>query len=337
MMGRRRKHNKHLPTRVYKRGPTYWFEPPNGKPVNLGRTEAEMYRKHAALALAERPIVTLNDLFDVFLRDVLPKRSAAAQRAEPQMMKFLRAGLGRIDVVALRPHHCYTYQNARGVTPPDGGTPAPVRANREMSLLAVVMKHAIKLGLIDANPLHKFEKLKETGRERLPETWELAEVMAAGGPMLRAYVPLKVLLGFRQGDMLGLRLDQLRDDGIHYREGKKGKRRIMEWSDELTEAVARARAVPRPVGSLFLFSTRQGRQYTSDGFRSIWHRAMQKALKEGRLREPFTEHDIRAHTATEAERTESRQRAQELLGHSKPTTTDIYLRDKAPVRVRPLR
>lgn len=41
-MGRRRKHNKHLPTRVYKRGPTYWFEPPNGKPVNLGRTEAEM-------------------------------------------------------------------------------------------------------------------------------------------------------------------------------------------------------------------------------------------------------------------------------------------------------
>lgn len=336
-MGRHRAHNKHLPTRVYLRHGTYYFEPLNGKPIRLGRTEAEMWRAHAKLTLPERPIVTLSDLFDVFIRDVLPKRSPAAQRDEPKMMKFLRAGLGHIDVTALRPHHCYAYQNERGVKPSDGSKPAPVRANRELSLLAVVMKHAIKLGIIHANPMLKFEKLKEHGRERLPTVGELAAVMASDGPLLRAYIPVKVLVGFRQGDMLALRLDQLREDGIHYREGKKGRRRVMEWSDELREAVARARAVERKVSSMYLFATREGARYSPDGFRSIWHRAVQKAIRDGLLREPFTEHDIRAHTATEAERTENRKRAQELLGHSKETTTEIYLRDKEPVRVRPLR
>jgi integrase len=62
---------------------------------------------------------------------------------------------------------------------------------------------------------------------------------------------------------------------------------------------------------------------------------MQAALKSGAVTEHFTEHDIRAAAATEAQR--QGQDPQALLGHQDAATTRRYLRDKAPVHVRPVR
>lgn len=335
-MGRARTRNKGWPERMY-RPPgrlMIYYVPPAGKPIPLGRTEAEALPKYYAITsgIAQgRNIGTIDDLIDAWIREVVPtKGTKHTQRGNMQCAKGLRAGLGHIPVAALRPMHCYQYQAARAKK-------APTRANRELSALSSIMRFAIRLGLRDDNPTLKVERLKETSRERLPETWELAAIMSAGNPMLAAYIPVKVLIGFRQGDMLAIRLDQIREDGIYSKEGKTGARKVMEWSDELRAAIAIARAVPRPVSSLYLFSTRNGGQYTSDGFRSIWHRAMRKAIKAGTIRETFTEHDIRAHSATEAERTENAERARELLGHTSKKTTEKYLRGKEPIRVRPLR
>jgi len=169
----------------------------------------------------------------------------------------------------------------------------------------------------------------------LPAPREIQAFLSVAPPLIQAYVPFKILTGFRQGQLLELRKDQFKSDGIHFTQTKGGKRRIMAWSEEMRAAVDAIKALPRPVTSMFLFCTRRGQPYTSDGFRSIWHRAMNKALTETDLRERFTEHDLRAVTGTLAQ--ERGQDAQVLLGHTNPKTTEIYLRGKSPERIKPLK
>ena len=60
---------------------------------------------------------------------------------------------------------------------------------------------------------------------------------------------------------------------------------------------------------------------------------MGKVLRETELTERFTEHDLRAKCASDAE---SLERARELLAHADPATTRRIYR-RRPERVRPLR
>ena len=109
----------------------------------------------------------------------------------------------------------------------------------------------------------------------------------------------------------------------------------MTWTPELRASINKILALPRPVIGMYLVCTRRGQPYTSDGFRSIWHRAMKKALEETRLQLPFTEHDLRAFTGTAADA--SGIDAQELLGHTNKRTTSVYLRSKLPQTIKPLK
>jgi integrase len=67
---------------------------------------------------------------------------------------------------------------------------------------------------------------------------------------IQAHARIKLLNGMRRGDLLRLRMSDLQDDGIHFTPGKTehstGKRLIIEWSEELREAVALAQSA-RPV------------------------------------------------------------------------------------------
>ena len=83
----------------------------------------------------------------------------------------------------------------------------------------------------------------------------------------------------------------------------------------------------RDVG--WLICTRTGDQYTGDGFRSIWARAMRKLPADARWRE----HDLRAKTASDA----TAEHATELLGHQDAgITRRVYRRKPAEVTVLPL-
>src|SRR5690606_7970431 len=68
----------------------------------------------------------------------------------------------------------------------------------------------------------------------------------------------------------------------------------------------------------WFFSTRAGNRYSADGFRSIWHRVMAKALASGALECRFQEKDLRARAATDCD---SLMEAFELCGHSSLSTT----------------
>lgn len=69
---------------------------------------------------------------------------------------------------------------------------------------------------------------------------------------------------------------------------------------------------------------------TANGFDSIWQRFMTKALTNTSLKVKFTEHDLRAKVASDAEL----DHAKSLLGHSNSLTTERVYRRK-PERVKP--
>jgi len=142
------------------------------------------------------------------------------------------------------------------------------------------------------------------------------------------------LSGLGKGDILSIKLEHLKDDGIHVHISKTKKDIIIEWTDALRKSVHTIRALPRPrkVTGLDLFCTRDGRPYTVTGFSSIWQRKMKAAIEQGVIKERFTDHDLRAKSASDTDI----EHATRLLAHLDRKTTQRYYRRKAE-KVRPLR
>lgn len=164
----------------------------------------------------------------------------------------------------------------------------------------------------------------------------------------QAYIRLKLLTGLRRGDLLRLTMPNLKDngnqeDGIYVEPGKTanstGKRIIIGWSDEVREAVAMAKAA-RPVKlSPFLFCNRDGAGYFNEetgragGWESLWRNFAKRVMRETQVTEPFTENDMRAKCASDADTLEH---ARQLLAHADGRITKRVYRRK-PEFVKPLR
>jgi integrase len=129
----------------------------------------------------------------------------------------------------------------------------------------------------------------------------------------------------------------LKEDGIHIQRhktaAKSGKRTIYSWTPELRTAVANAR-LARPAYSDFLFCSRDGNGYINEetgdapGWDSMWQRFMDRVLTDTKVTERFTEHDIRAKCASDAETLEH---ARSLLSHVDSRTTRAIYRRKPEV------
>lgn len=143
--------------------------------------------------------------------------------------------------------------------------------------------------------------------------------------MLQAYIRLKLLTGLSRSDLL--RLDptpgkHFTEEGItvtrHKTAEKTGKTTLYEWTPELRAAVDLAISV-RPVDiAPFLFCTREGNGYinevkgTASGWDSVWQRFMARVAQETNVKIRFTEHDLRAKCASDADTLEH---ARALLSH----------------------
>lgn len=209
-----------------------------------------------------------------------------------------------------------------------------MQANREKALLSHVFTKAMEWGVMRHNPCRGVKRLPERARDRYVEDAELSAFMSVAPVLIRAYCLFKYATGLRQADILSLRRDQVKEDGIHLTISKTRSRRVIEWNADLELAVREAKAIPRPVKSLHLFCNRKGQPYTGSGFRAIWQRAMKKALDTGALADRFTDHDIRAKAATDAD--SAGQNAQQLLAHASRHTTDSYIRARKVERITPL-
>ncbi len=325
-MGRKRKKDHGLPRRVYLRSGTYWFVDYTGKWHKLGRSFREAMTTWAAIADEDSPVRTMNDLIDRYMKEVAPTKAPATHHDNQKQAKLLKAAFGKLRPATITTRAVYQYMDIRGKK-------SQTRANRDLALLSHIFTKAIRWGVVDKNPCKGVERFKEKPRDRYITDDEYLAFRNIAGDTIAAYMDFKFLSGLRQSDILKMRLDQLRDEGIHVKISKTGKRIVIQWTDALRDAINAIKQLRRRVGSVYLFSTRKGQPYTPSGFASIWQRRMKKAIETGVLKERFTEHDLRAKTASDTDLTH----AAELLAHGDAKITNRHYRQRKAAVVMPLK
>lgn len=208
------------------------------------------------------------------------------------------------------------------------GAQSATQFNHERTVLLEAYKVAIERGMTDSNPVALLGKLKTRPRDRYVTNDEVNAVLAHASRVVQAAVILTTATGLRQGDILQLKRSAFSDAGLTWLPSKtKGKTRkplFFPWSPALRLACELASQKVASIDGYWL-TRRDGKPYTSDGFRTMFDRAKRKA----NLPEGFTFHDLRAKAGTDGE-------DWGLLGHlDQKTFSRVY--DRKPRVVRPAR
>ena len=293
----------------------------------LGKTISEAYRKYADIVEVDSTYRTMQNVIDRYMREVSPTKSTDVHENEWSIAGRLSGVFGEMPPHAIRPKHVHGYLDYRRNT--------PVSANRDIKLLSHMFSKCIRWGILENNPCtgKKIEYFKEYPRDRYVNDEEFYVFYNEYcSPFLQAYLAVKLITGQRQRDVLDIRLSDISDEGIYFATNKsRGRKKfIMEITPELQDAIKQAKSIKRKVGTLFLFASKFGTKYKSSGFQSIWQRAMKSYCADGGLR--FTEHDIRAKTASETDAVH----ANEMMQHNSQALTNKIYRRKLSV-VQPLR
>lgn len=351
MTVKRLPHNRRLPARwVEKHGAFYYLVPPEVRPLwngkswfRLGTTLPEAYRVWSERIGRPEKATTIGELIDRYILQVIPaKKTKSAKTANENLRQIerFRPAFEKMNIVDLEPHHVYKYFEARS---------AKVAAKKEIEVLSHIFTKAVEWGELKRHPLKGQVRLENPSqpRDRYVEDWELIELLSmkprkkkGSLGMVQAYLRLKLLTGLRQRDLLLMTIADLRDDGIFVKPSKTrnttGVKRIYEWTPALRAAVDDCKAW-RPALSPYLFCNGKGEclvdaeEGTAKGFNDIWQNCMERLLKETKVAERFTEHDLRAKVGSDAE---SLARAQELLAHADAKMTEKFYRRK-PQRIAP--
>lgn len=343
-------HNKGLPARWQHTHGAYYYRVPPGceaqwdgkKRFRLGASLPEAYKLWAERIGPVTKLGTLGAAFDRYALEVVPTKAPTTQAGNQLFIKRLRGVFGTDPVLPFPPSRVYKYVTLRK---------SKVSAHREIEVLSHVYTKLVEWGEIDRHPFKGEVRLQgEAPRTRYVEDWEIVEALSLAtkrtkqkGSVLaiQAYIRLKLVTGLARSDMLRLRIgEHLRDDGIHVTRHKTakttGKTTIYDYTTvpERKRFVEEAKAV-RPALSPFLFCNRRGESYineergTCNGWDSMWGHFMDRVLKETKVEKRFTEHDLRAKVASDAD---SLEKARALLQHADSRTTHAIYRRK-PERV----
>lgn len=349
---RTRPENRGLPARWRHRHGAFFYDVPahlrhlwEGKrEFRLGGSLPEAYRVWATRLEAHHDIRTIGQLLERYALEVVPTKALRTQAGNTPAITRLKAVFGEMRIRDFKPIHAYQYRDKRGKK-------SPTAANRELEVLSHAFTKAIEWGYREDHPMieGKFRKLSTPPRTRYVEDWEIVEALSLAprrkrGSLhaVRAYIKIKLLTGLRRGDLLRLRTTDLKEDGIHVQPRKTasttGKRLVIEWTDTLRQAMEEAKTARSVDIGPLLFCTKRGDCYVKDdgtasSWDSMWQRFMGRVLSETKVKERFTEHDLRAKCASDAE---TLAHAQQLLAHADSATTNRIYRRK-PERVKPLR
>lgn len=361
MVRKRNPENRGLPARWRLVHGAYYFQVPPGleplwedkKLYRLGKTLPEAYRAWSSKMDSQDKAQTIAQLLDRYLLEVVPTKAPATQTANLTYIKQLRLVFGSMPLATIKPQFIYQYVDRRkNKKATDSGriTGGLAIAHREVKTLSHAFTKAVEWGYIDKHPFKNELRLTgEKPRDRYVEDWEVLECLALDSKRkkgsifaIQAYIRIKLMTGMARSDLLRLTVADIRPDGIHIQRHKtrdsSGKRTVYEMTPDLSTAIEMAKAA-RPRLSPYLFCTRNAEPYideatgTSNGWESMWQRFMERVLKETKVQEKFTEHDLRAKCASDAATLEH---ARALLSHADSRTTETIYRRK-PERVQPLK
>lgn len=342
---RRISKNRPLPPRCRWIRNAIYYDVPRGqesawdgkKLFRMGINESEMYKVLAEKTEIRKNVRTIQQLLERYLYEVVPDKAKASQKKNRKEVTRLIEVFGEAPLLGLLPQHVYQYFDGRK---------SKATAKREVALLSHAFTKAVEWGYIHKHPFKGEVRVKNAKpRNRYVEDWEIIECLAlpkmrekGSVTAIQSYIRLKLLTGLRKGDLLRLRVCDFKEDGLYVSTSKTNKAVVYERSVELERAIFDARS-SRPVDiSPYLFCNKRGESYVNEdgeapGWKSMWRRFFKRVIAETKVTEHFTDHDLRAKVASDAD---SLERARELLAHADSKITNRVYRRKAE-RIKPVK
>jgi integrase len=335
-VGRKRKADKHLPQKVYKKHGGYYYVSEN-KWTKIGDSLDEALRTYAKIIepqdKRDRAVETIGQLLEAYMREVAIYKAQETYKVNTREAQTLKAVFESLKLEELQATYVAEYIERRK---------APTRAKRELALLSHCYTWAIEKGWytnthplkgVSKSPIAEAVQRKQATKKRPgnpPAESDLIVFMKAAGPMLRAAVAIGYICGLRVGDLLHTKRGAITEAGLllvqskskRWDSEKPAQPRIYRWTPGLKAAVELAVSVR---GSEYILSSRKPPyHYTDSGFQASWAKARARAREKGCAH--ITPHDLRRAAATRTrDIVLSKSEAQKLLGHSDPRTTEIYL------------
>jgi hypothetical protein len=331
-MGRRRKHDKHLPRGMTLESGTYYVRGGvDRKRLSLGQDFSLALKKYADIVGPVRRVRTLHDVIERYRLEVLPlKKSEQTREDEARSLTKLDAVFGDLLPDELTAPQCYKYLDERR---DKNGKLAPVAARHEISLLGHVLTKGIRWGAGVANVVRTLERMPKSKRDRYVTDQEFAACRALAPERMALAMDLARNIGQRRGNILRFKRSQIveyfdkaeqkKKAGIEFPAAKGGKGVLLEITPALQATLDALKALTPDIPRDYVLRQEDGGPYTRAGFSSNWQRLMRKFVAAGGVR--FTFHDLRAKAASDKESIEE---AQALLGHaSSETTKRVYKRN----------
>jgi len=302
-------------------------------------------------ALQQLPIAqvatphTMHELFELYKASVNGKRLGLALLA-PSTQKqyiaiidrFLDPGFGYMrigSVTAGNVTKYLTYRYEGLIVAPNKKNPKKgvvAAANRERAVFSAVLTYAEGFDwLPGGNVVKMTKKIKEGPRTRSVSSEEMIIAKNVIPSWYVDYFEFLYLTGMRGQDARAMTRAKLDALGLHFKEGKGGKKRNIYWSETLAALIERcfdrnrARATRyKLIENDYLFCGKSGQPLTVGAVQSMQGR-MKKQGHRGAVGDTWNAHDWRAASATD---TKGKSLGE---GHTRP---DIYDRDgyTAPVK-----
>lgn len=323
-MGRRRQNNIDLPPRMQKKGNAFYYVA-STKPrkwIPLGNELAKARIKWAQL---ENGDTVDSRMFCTRLDEYLvsPKFEKLADKTRRQyenVAKTLREFFKGATMASIAPAHIALWMDNHK---------SEIQANTGKAIISNVFAVAVRHGIVNRNPAKEIPYHNIEGRDRLITDAEFLAVWEKAQPHVQIAMDIGYLTGSRVQDILDIKLQDITDEGLYIRQGKTKKKMLFLMSLALEDAIARARALPRPIRGMHLLCNRSGQPYDYRTFNDHWLKAVRAVGIED-----IHFHDIRAKAATDAE--DMGLDYQALLGHTTRAMSDKYLRVRRIAKVQTL-
>jgi integrase len=151
------------------------------------------------------------------------------------------------------------------------------RADYFVTVLSIVLSYAVDDGTLRENHAKAIRKLYRA--DRANKIWsdaDIAAFQAVASPELRLALRLALDTGQRQGDLLRLPWSAFDGGAISLRQSKTGTDVTVPSTAELRAALETA-----PRRSTLILTNSRGKPWTSDGFRTSWHKTARAAGIQG--------------------------------------------------------
>lgn len=310
MTPRPRKHNRHLPPRVYLRHGAYYYVS-GGRWTRLGTTLADALAQYAILHEGGSK-GGMRALIEASREHVMRGVAKSTQVQYGKALRELAEVWAEFDPRQVTPRHVAQMVHRMASR--------PMWANQCLTVLRKVFEYGLIAGACDSNPAREIKPHTGRKRGRIITPAELRAIYAHADERLRIIIDLLIRTGQRVSDVLAIKRSDLTDDGIAFRQMKTKARVTVPWTPELRAVVDRARKAQGNVATLTLLRSRYGR---TPGY-AIIRRDWVEACKAAKVADANL-HDLRALAAMTARR--QGLDAQKLLGHTSPTQTARYLRE----------